>query len=216
MKKLLFILLIAGAGYYFFTHREVWNKYAPPVLAAATPTPSPTPGFTLKGPFAWKVISRTGLSGPYNITVEFIDGDRWRIEDKLQGYSRIGVAVCDGSSTVAKPPLSPPSAADPRPRANKVFSLAAQTSLMAQHSLSQRTEMRDGHACWKFSAAFEGSAVQFWADAHTGFPVCYDGIINGTHTESHFSPVPVDVAQRAAEIFDTSHMDPLFSYYLTP
>src|SRR5271154_5847509 len=147
MRKFIVLLVIVAAGYYLYTHQELWKKYNP----FAGKTASDNTG--LKQTVVWKVISRQGY-GNYCIDIILIDGNRWRTESKKQGSSKIYVVVCDGSRTVASPPASSlttldPHPDDPRPMVNRIIAAAAMTSDEAQSKSTDVTELRDGHTCWK-------------------------------------------------------------------
>ena len=203
MRKLIIFLLIVGAGYYLYTHQELWRK---PAALTAT---------ALKGPFAWKVTSREG-NGPFNVSVELIDGSRWRTEVKKPGVSRIWVSVSDGSRAATNSPRVPAATLDPRSLANQILTLAARTTAIAQKISPQVTEQYDGHTCWRTDVNFLGATGRMWIDARSHFPVCLDATINGKHEEFHCSPLQLDFAQRSAEFFNTNSTEPLFSNYLTP
>src|SRR5438067_12709877 len=132
MRKLIVFLLIAGAGYYLYTHQELWRKPNAPTNASPN------------APLAWNVITRNG-NRPFDVEIDLIDGSRWRVESKTQGSSKILVAVCDGSTAVSNIPRAPAAAFDPRPVVNQLLDLAAKTSAVSQKMSPQVTEQRDGH-----------------------------------------------------------------------
>jgi len=215
MKKLFVLLLIAAAGYYLYTHQELWKKYAHqemwskynPFASKTEPQPDNT---GLKQTVAWKMITRRGY-GAYNTEVLLIDGNRWRIEAKEHGSPKIAVAVSDGARTAASPPTASIGALDPRPTVNQLIASAARVSDAAQGKSPDATEQRDGHTCWKSTVNFRGMAVEFWVDSSTGFPVCIDGTINGTHGDVHISPLQGDFTQDGGDYFNADHTEALFA-----
>jgi len=204
MRKFIIVLLLAGAGYYLYTHQEVWKKYNP----FAGKTAADNTG--MKQTVAWKMITRNG-DGSYDIEVLLIDGNRWRIEVKRKGTPRINVAVSDGSRIVASPPTGSVSSLDPRPGVNALISQAAKISDVAQGKSTQATEEHDGHTCWKSSGVFRGATAQFWVDSTSGFPVGCDGVFNGMRVECHILPVDVDLAQGGGEYFNADHTESLMT-----
>lgn len=203
MRKFIALLLIAGAAYYLYTHHFLWR---PRGAASAT---------TLKKPFAWKVSSRDRVNGPFTVSIELIDGDRWRTEAKAAGSRKIVVAVYDGSRAVSDP-AGNVAKLDPRPMANQILSLATKTSAVGEKMSPQTTEQCDGHTCWRTSVDFQGVLMRFWLDARTHFPIRLEGTINGKYSEAHFRELKPDFAARGAEFFNTDSIEPLFAAYLTP
>ncbi|MGB8356827.1 MAG: hypothetical protein WCD79_23220 [Chthoniobacteraceae bacterium] len=221
MRKFVALLFVVGAGYFIYTHPELYKPLAESgktamKQAAASVGLSPTQAGAVKEPFAWKTVTRHDYNEPFITAVQIIDGNRWRVEGKKQGTSKIVVVVCDGTTVVASDPLAPAASFDPRVKIKKIMALAAKCASMSADMSSQVTEQFDGHTCWKCSVDFDGMSARFWMDSITRFPVCLDGTINGKHAEVHYLPLQVDFSQRSAEFFGTAHTEPLFANDLTP
>ena len=220
MRKFIALLLLAGAGYYLYTHQELWRK-----TAEAADTPAATTNSFLQKPFAWKVVSRDRPNGPIMVVVEITDGNRWRVESKEQGKPGIFVAVSDGSTAVAtrrdnsseKTTMrASVETMNPRPVMNQILELAAKTFAMSQQITPKVTEQCDGKTCLRTSVDFQGVLVRLWLDARSGFPVCLSGSAKGAYIESHYSALELDFARRSSEFFDTHSTQPLFRSYLPP
>jgi hypothetical protein len=201
MRKFVMLVVLAAACYFLCTHPALWKKYVPPGGKALFANNN------LSGPFAWKTMAREDSKAPYSIAVEIMDGDRWRVEAKQEGSSKMLVAVSDGWKTMAKPRAIKGTALDPRP---SVKALLAQLAML-KDSHSKIAERRDGHTCWRFDIKTDGITGQLWVDSTTLFPVCLLGSLNGKPTETHFSPVNADIAAHGDEYFDTGKTDPLFA-----
>jgi hypothetical protein len=93
--------------------------------------------------------------------------------------------------------------------------------LLPLFSKAMAPEQFDGHACLKFSTYYTGPAyngpVKIWIDSTTGAPVCVYGAGNGRYLEEHFSWLPINFEKPGTEeFFNTAHIAPFFTTYLTP
>lgn len=231
MRKLIILLLIAGVGYYLYTHQELWRKLVALFQAAQNgAVVSHVATNESMKPFAWKVVYRIGSDALYNVNVELVEGNRWRIEAKTNRTSKILVVVSDGSRAVGQKwvvasdgSMSPSQlregadSANPINATNQILKLAAQNAEVMQRLSPQVTEQCDGHACWRTTVNYQGMmSASFWIDASSHLPVRIEGTIAGKHLESHWVSLQPDFAGRSSEFFNTNSTKPLFAEYLTP
>jgi hypothetical protein len=202
MRNFLALILIAAAGYFLYTHQDLWRKSA---LDAS------------QEPYAVKILSRNANTGPMDAQVAVVNGNQWRLEFETPRLHKLIVVLSDGTQVLSNmPPGFPVATLDPRPAMNWVLTSAAKFKAMSSMSPNV-TEQRDGYTCWKTSTSFQGTSAQLWINTTTGFPVCVIGTANGHYVEDHYTQIPINFKDPGtSEFFDPAHLEPIFTRYLTP
>jgi len=185
MRKLLFLLLLAGVGYYFYTQR----------FHDALPSES-----------VWREVVRDQRGTITQLQVIAVSGDRWRLEAAAPGKARVLVLVSDGTSAASSIPQAPAASLDPRP----VMRLILKTIRRARPEATERIAGRD---YLRFTQTRDGITVHVWADPQTRFPFRVRGFTT-PFTDVTYTALPESVIRDTPDLFSTTSLAPLLSRYL--
>ncbi len=187
MLRFLLLLLVIGAGYYFYNR----------------PTATDLPD-----PMALRMVVRNSNGGIEAVQVVAVHGDRWRIETKQTSSPGTIVVVCDGSNYGASDPRIPAAKIDPRPAMSGVFK-------EIKGKRADGVEQINGRRYERFSVTYNGAQAHAWVDPQTGFPVRvqYPSKRGGFQTMEYLL-LPVAVAQRGEELFNTRSTTSLLAEHL--
>ena len=216
MRNFLILVAVLAAGFYLYTHPDIW-----PGSAQSSTGLHPEAGSNgVAAPYALRAVTRDfAHAGVVTRIVSVVSGDRWRLEMKKSTAPKTIVVVCDGTHTVSNlPPFSPVplEKLDPRPAMEQVFAAAAHISAIASRAPSTPTELCDGHTCWKSAESIGGSSVQFWVDTTTAYPVYVSGTVDGKSGDQQYERIPIDFTDPGtAEFFELNHTESIFGRFLS-
>jgi hypothetical protein len=189
MRRLLGLLLFIGIGYIIYT------KFLPS---------REKPPYTLPEKIACRNTFREA-DGSVTVSVNLVNGDRWRVEQATKGSPNIFVGVFDGAHFTSnlKVPDGSVEMIDPRPDLRKLIEGCARQNPDA-------TQTKDGHSCWRFHTSKDGNSMQIWIDTQTRFLVSVEGILRGKNFFWRYEILSVDLDRSTSQYFNPSSLTPQF------
>jgi hypothetical protein len=182
MRKILFLILLVGAGYWAY-HRHT-------VSGARLSCPTAV---------AWEHIPPA--SQQFIETAAILDS-RWRVE--ITRVRNPIVAVFDGSSFASTHPKATAQQLDPRPNLQQLYANLPSTAGVPIERLGASD-------CWHFTQIRGATAAGVWVDTDTRFVRKVSGRANGIDTTDIYELLPLDVKAEAKRLFDTKNLQILLS-----
>jgi hypothetical protein len=192
MRTLVVLILLAAAGYYFYTrHGQATTQQTGDVLPAE---------------IAWRAVTRDDRAFVTQVEVVAVSGSRWRVEAKSPSKPNTVVVVCDGSTTAASVPQSSAASFDPRPSMRFLLT-------QLRRATPEATEEIAGRRYLRFTDTFNGASIHMWADSKTRFP--YRLRAPAQHTDITYTILPAPSARDTGDLFSVRALTPLLSRYST-
>jgi hypothetical protein len=198
MKKLALLFLAGFAGWW------AYYRYGNPAVVTSLKFPSRC---------AWRCVTsranERGVVTPWKIEVIIVDGEKWRIEARHPGATRLFVAVWDGHSFGSLPTGYSVETLNPIGLHQRLFEGLKNADYVGQ-------ELMDGRHCWRFHAKREGREVDVWIDRDTRFLTkVSDQDQDGKRSDHRYQMIPLNLDKNAYRLFDTRALNPIFLTDLT-